>query len=138
MARSGCRTGAEGAGDADCVGKKIHCKKICGKENIYRGVGALHRSGGLGAGRTLGAPCAGYETDGTGHDCVLRGEACGTADGFIVGDGAEIICNGKLNDSQRLERAGLDIFWGEPLDEVFSGLPKVERGGCLNTRRLRE
>ena len=53
--------------------------------------------------------------DGTGHDYVLRGEECGTADGFIVGDGGEIICNGKLKDSQMLERAGLDILWGEPL-----------------------
>ena len=55
------------------------------------------------------------------HACVLRGETCGTVNGFIVGDEAEIICNGKCMDSRRLGGAGLDRFWDEPRGEAFSG-----------------
>jgi hypothetical protein len=67
--------------------------------------------------------------DWPGHDCFLRGEACGTVNGSIVGEGAEIICKCKLKDSQGLECMGLDAFWKRIGARRFPALSEAWRSG---------
>ncbi len=138
MAESGFRSGAQSPEYAFRVDKRITCKKFCGKENIYRGVGAFAiRSGGLGARRALCDSGAGSGMDWSGHECVHRGEACGTIDGSIVGDGAEIICKRKLKDSQGLGRMGLDIFGRHIGARRFPALWEVWHSGWAAQNRAR-
>lgn len=76
----------------------------------------------------LGYLC-GISGDWLGHDCVLRGEACGTIDGSIVSDGAEIICKRKLMD-----REG---FGGKALDDFACSLRKPRQIALLSVREAR-